>query len=79
VLPRCQACPVPVALAGCEARRLPFLFSSSSKESSSRFLLFFLSLLWVCGNYGDTPEFTFFGLSIPLADVANSVLEGASP
>jgi hypothetical protein len=30
-------------------------------------------------NYGDTPEFTFFGLSIPLADVANSVLEGASP
>src|SRR5277367_1790792 len=31
-------------------RRLPFLFSSSSKESSSRFLLFFLSLLWVCGQ-----------------------------
>src|SRR5271156_5598484 len=31
-------------------RRLPFLFSSSLKESSSRFLLFFLSLLWVCGQ-----------------------------
>ena len=31
-------------------------------------------------NYGGpTPEFTFFGLSMPLADVANSVLEGASP
>src|SRR5277367_415870 len=31
-------------------RRLPFLFSSSLKVSSSRFLLFFLSLLWVCGQ-----------------------------
>ena len=33
-----------------DPRNVPFLFSSSSKESSSRFLLFFLSLLWVCGQ-----------------------------
>jgi hypothetical protein len=32
------------------------------------------------GNYGDTPEFTFFGLSHRVAaDVENSALEGASP